>query len=206
MDVIVRRRRIETTVVAPHCYHKYGNHHTAKKVSTVSLGQWACLEQLNYICCLPNRCSVNDVDETVRSLMQAMFDAVKVITMDLNTGICRVAWQRFPLSAPCVIECLKISTKEKCERIAKFAFDYATKYGRNKVTAVHKANIMKLGDGLFLGTCQKVASRYPKIVFDSMIIDNTCMQLVSNPEQFDVMVMPNLYGNIIDNLAAGFVK
>ncbi|KAK6761815.1 hypothetical protein RB195_022777 [Necator americanus] len=102
-----------------------------------------------------------------------------------------------------VIECLKISTKEKCERIAKFAFDYATKYGRNKVTAVHKANIMKLGDGLFLGTCQKVASRYPKIVFDSMIIDNTCMQLVSNPEQFDVMVMPNLYGNIIDNLAAG---
>ncbi|KAK6761818.1 hypothetical protein RB195_022779 [Necator americanus] len=101
MDVIVRRRRIETTVVAPHCYHKYGNHHTAKKVSTVSLGQWACLEQLNYICCLPNRCSVNDVDETARSLMQAMFDAVKVITMDLNTGICRVAWQRFPLSAPC---------------------------------------------------------------------------------------------------------
>ncbi|EYB82599.1 hypothetical protein Y032_0355g3316 [Ancylostoma ceylanicum] len=106
---------------------------------------------------------------------------------------------------PGVIECLKISTREKCERIAKFAFDYATKHRRNKVTAVHKANIMKLGDGLFLKTCQEVASQYPKIEFDSMIIDNTCMQLVSKPEQFDVMVMPNLYGNIIDNLAAGFV-
>uniref|UniRef100_A0A0K0DNB2 Isocitrate dehydrogenase [NAD] subunit, mitochondrial n=1 Tax=Angiostrongylus cantonensis TaxID=6313 RepID=A0A0K0DNB2_ANGCA len=106
---------------------------------------------------------------------------------------------------PGVIECLKISTSEKCERIAKFAFDYATKHGRKKVTAVHKANIMKLGDGLFLNTCHEVAKRYPKIEFESMIIDNTCMQLVSKPEQFDVMVMPNLYGNIIDNLAAGLV-
>ena len=99
---------------------------------------------------------------------------------------------------------MKISTREKSERIAKFAFDFATKYGRKKVTAVHKANIMKLGDGLFLKTCQEVAERYPKIQFESMIIDNTCMQLVSKPEQFDVMVMPNLYGNIIDNLAAGY--
>ncbi|CAI4231010.1 unnamed protein product [Auanema sp. JU1783] len=106
---------------------------------------------------------------------------------------------------PGVIECLKISTRPKCERIAKYAFDYATKYGRKKVTAVHKANIMKLGDGLFLRTCQEVAKRYPKIQFDSMIVDNTCMQMVSNPEQFDVLVMPNLYGNIIDNLAAGLV-
>uniref|UniRef100_A0A7I4Z1Y2 Isocitrate dehydrogenase [NAD] subunit, mitochondrial n=1 Tax=Haemonchus contortus TaxID=6289 RepID=A0A7I4Z1Y2_HAECO len=106
---------------------------------------------------------------------------------------------------PGVIECLKISTREKCQRIAKFAFDYATKHGRKKVTAVHKANIMKLGDGLFLKTCEEIATQYPKIEFDSMIIDNTCMQLVSKPEQFDVMVMPNLYGNIIDNLAAGLV-
>uniref|UniRef100_A0A1I7TLG9 Isocitrate dehydrogenase [NAD] subunit, mitochondrial n=1 Tax=Caenorhabditis tropicalis TaxID=1561998 RepID=A0A1I7TLG9_9PELO len=106
---------------------------------------------------------------------------------------------------PGVIECLKISTRTKAERIAKFAFDYATKTGRKKVTAVHKANIMKLGDGLFLKTCEGVAKQYPKIQFESMIIDNTCMQLVSKPEQFDVMVMPNLYGNIIDNLAAGLV-
>ncbi|CAJ0583780.1 unnamed protein product, partial [Mesorhabditis spiculigera] len=106
---------------------------------------------------------------------------------------------------PGVIECLKISTRPKIERIAKFAFDYATKHGRKKVTAVHKANIMKLGDGLFLRICNEVAKLYPRIEFESMIIDNTCMQLVSKPEQFDVMVMPNLYGNIIDNLAAGLV-
>uniref|UniRef100_A0AC34RIS7 Isocitrate dehydrogenase [NAD] subunit, mitochondrial n=1 Tax=Panagrolaimus sp. JU765 TaxID=591449 RepID=A0AC34RIS7_9BILA len=106
---------------------------------------------------------------------------------------------------PGVIECLKIMTKAKCERIAKFAFDYATKHNRRKVTAVHKANIMKLGDGLFLRTCEKMSRLYPKIEFENMIVDNTAMQLVSRPERFDVMVMPNLYGNIVDNLAAGLV-
>ncbi|XP_018605278.1 isocitrate dehydrogenase [NAD] subunit beta, mitochondrial-like isoform X2 [Scleropages formosus] len=104
-----------------------------------------------------------------------------------------------------VIECLKIITREKSRRIAKFAFDYATKKGRSKVTAVHKANIMKLGDGLFLQNCAEVAELYPKIKYENMIIDNCCMQLVQNPYQFDVLVMPNLYGNIIDNLAAGLV-
>uniref|UniRef100_A0A6P8RWZ1 Isocitrate dehydrogenase [NAD] subunit, mitochondrial n=1 Tax=Geotrypetes seraphini TaxID=260995 RepID=A0A6P8RWZ1_GEOSA len=108
-------------------------------------------------------------------------------------------------SAKGVIECLKIITREKSNRIAKFAFDYATKKGRSKVTAVHKANIMKLGDGLFLQCCKDVAELYPKIKFDTMIIDNCCMQLVQNPYQFDVLVMPNLYGNIVDNLAAGLV-
>ncbi|KFM13118.1 hypothetical protein AS27_14151, partial [Aptenodytes forsteri] len=108
-------------------------------------------------------------------------------------------------SAKGVIECLKIITRAKSQRIAKFAFDYATKKGRSKVTAVHKANIMKLGDGLFLHCCEEVAELYPKIKFDTMIIDNCCMQLVQNPYQFDVLVMPNLYGNIIDNLAAGLV-
>ncbi|GMT32836.1 hypothetical protein PFISCL1PPCAC_24133, partial [Pristionchus fissidentatus] len=106
---------------------------------------------------------------------------------------------------PGVIECLKITTAPNCERIAKFAFDYATKHGRKKVTCVHKANIMKLGDGLFLEICKETAKRYPRIEFDQMIIDNTCMQLVNKPEQFDVMVMPNLYGNIVDNLASGLV-
>lgn len=108
-------------------------------------------------------------------------------------------------SIPGVVECLKIITEQKSRRIAKFAFDYATKHGRKKVTAVHKANIMKLGDGLFLKCCQETAELYPQIEFESMIIDNTCMQLVSNPQQFDVMVMPNLYGSIIDNLSAGLV-
>uniref|UniRef100_C1LL11 Isocitrate dehydrogenase [NAD] subunit, mitochondrial n=1 Tax=Schistosoma japonicum TaxID=6182 RepID=C1LL11_SCHJA len=104
-----------------------------------------------------------------------------------------------------VIESLKIITRYNSERIAKFAFDYAVRNKRRKVTAVHKANIMKLSDGLFLETCQNIAKLYPHIQFNSMIIDNCCMQLVSNPEQFDVMVMPNLYGNIVDNLAAGLV-
>merc|ERR1719232_1781891 len=104
-----------------------------------------------------------------------------------------------------VVECLKVVTAEKSYRIAKFAFDYATRHDRKKVTAVHKANIMKLGDGLFLNCCKEVAALYPQIEFENMIVDNTTMQLVSKPQQFDVMVMPNLYGNIIDNLAVGLV-
>lgn len=106
-------------------------------------------------------------------------------------------------SVPGVVECLKIVTAAKSERIAKFAFDYATKHNRKKVTAVHKANIMKLGDGLFLRSCQDMAKMYPKIEFEAMIVDNCAMQMVSNPQQFDVLVMPNLYGSILDNLASG---
>ncbi|NXR89989.1 IDH3B dehydrogenase, partial [Hypocryptadius cinnamomeus] len=120
-------------------------------------------------------------------------------------GRARAVTPLCPQSAKGVIECLKIITRAKSQRIAKFAFDYATKKGRAKVTAVHKANIMKLGDGLFLQCCKEVAELYPKIKFDTMIIDNCCMQLVQNPYQFDVLVMPNLYGNIVDNLAAGLV-
>jgi len=108
-------------------------------------------------------------------------------------------------SVPGVVECLKIITRKNSHRIAKFAFDYATKHHRSKVTAVHKANIMKLGDGLFLQTCTEVSKLYPKIKFDNMIIDNCSMQMVSNPHQFDVLVMPNLYGSILENLAAGLV-
>merc|ERR1711936_551628 len=104
-----------------------------------------------------------------------------------------------------VVECLKVVTAEKSRRIAKFAFDYATKHGRSKVTCVHKANIMKLGDGLFLKSCEEISKLYPQIEFEQMIVDNATMQLVSNPQQFDVMVMPNLYGNIISNLGAGLV-
>nr|XP_022918269.1 isocitrate dehydrogenase [NAD] subunit beta, mitochondrial [Onthophagus taurus] len=104
-----------------------------------------------------------------------------------------------------VVECLKIVTEEKSKRIAKFAFDYATKNERKKVTAVHKANIMKLGDGLFLRSCEAMAKLYPKIEFERMIVDNCTMQMVSRPQQFDVMVTPNLYGNIVDNLASGLV-
>jgi isocitrate dehydrogenase (NAD+) len=108
-------------------------------------------------------------------------------------------------TVPGVIECYKIVTAEKSRRIAKFAFDYATKHGRKKVTAIHKANIMKLGDGLFLRCCEDIAKLYPRIEFESMIIDNCTMQIVSNPHQFDVLVMGNLYGAIVDNVASGMV-
>ncbi|XP_061470174.1 isocitrate dehydrogenase [NAD] subunit gamma, mitochondrial isoform X3 [Rhineura floridana] len=104
-----------------------------------------------------------------------------------------------------VVESLKIITKAKSLRIAEYAFKLAEEAGRKKVTAVHKANIMKLGDGLFLQCCKEVAAGYPNISFDSMIVDNTTMQLVSRPQQFDVMVMPNLYGNIVNNVCAGLV-
>ncbi|KAG8183094.1 hypothetical protein JTE90_010917 [Oedothorax gibbosus] len=104
-----------------------------------------------------------------------------------------------------VVESLKIVTKEKSEEIARFAFKYAVEHGRKKVTAVHKANIMKLADGLFLRTCAEVAKEFPQIEFDNMIIDNCSMQLVSNPHQFDVLLLPNLYGNILNNIACGLV-
>jgi len=108
-------------------------------------------------------------------------------------------------SVPGVVECLKVVTARKSYRIAKFAFDYATKFNRKKVTVVHKANIMKLGDGLFLRSCEEISKLYPSIEFERMIVDNACMQMVAKPQQFDVLVMPNLYGNIIANVATGLV-
>ena len=100
---------------------------------------------------------------------------------------------------------VKLITRPACERICRFAFDYARKNGRKKVTAVHKANIMKLTDGLFLRTFREVASHYPEITADDCIIDALCMKLVQKPEQFDVLVAPNLYGDIISDLCAGLV-
>jgi isocitrate dehydrogenase (NAD+) len=111
-------------------------------------------------------------------------------------------------SAAGVVESLKIVTKDKMERISRFAFDYAMLYDRKKVTAVHKANIQKLGDGLFLKIAGDIArEEYPEIKFSAMIVDNASMQLVSRPQQFSggIMLMPNLYGNIISNIACGLV-
>ncbi|XP_072552767.1 isocitrate dehydrogenase [NAD] subunit gamma, mitochondrial-like isoform X2 [Salminus brasiliensis] len=108
-------------------------------------------------------------------------------------------------NVPGVVESLKIITRVNSLRIAEYAFKLAREKGRRRVTAVHKANIMKLGDGLFLQCCKEVAAGYPDITFDNMIVDNTTMQLVSRPNQFDVMVMPNLYGNVVSNVCAGLV-
>src|SRR5829696_5083513 len=103
-------------------------------------------------------------------------------------------------------ESIKIITRAASERIARFAFDYAVANGRRKVTAVHKANIMKLSDGLFLEACQTVAAGYAgKVEFEDRIVDNMCMQLVQKPEIYDVLVLPNLYGDIVSDLAAGLV-
>ena len=106
---------------------------------------------------------------------------------------------------PGVVESLKIITDKASRRIAKFAFEYARLEGRKKVTAVHKANIMKLSDGLFLRCFREVAEDYPEIKADDLIVDNTCMQLVINPTQFDVLLLENLYGDIVSDLCAGLI-
>src|ERR1051325_3786163 len=106
---------------------------------------------------------------------------------------------------PGVVEALKIITEKASTRIARFAFEFARREQRKKIHAIHKANIMKMSDGLFLNCCRKVAKEYPEIPYAEHIIDNTCMQLVMNPYQYDVLVMENLYGDIISDLCAAFV-
>jgi isocitrate dehydrogenase (NAD+) len=106
---------------------------------------------------------------------------------------------------PGVVESLKIITSRASTRIARFAFAYAQQHGRRRVTAVHKANIMKLGDGLFLTCVRDVAKASPGVAYDEVIVDAACMHLVLRPERFDVLVMPNLYGDIVSDLCAGLV-
>jgi len=106
---------------------------------------------------------------------------------------------------PGVVESLKIITEKASTRIARFAFDYAERYGRKRITAVHKANIMKLSDGLFLDCFRKVAADNPDVEADDRIIDNMCMQLVMYPERYDMLLLENLYGDIVSDLAAGLV-
>lgn len=106
---------------------------------------------------------------------------------------------------PGVVESLKIITERASMRIARFAFDYARQHQRKKVTAVHKANIMKMSDGLFLRCFRAVAAQYPEIQADDKIVDNLCMQLVMDPRQFDILLLENLYGDIVSDLAAGLV-
>jgi isocitrate dehydrogenase (NAD+) len=124
---------------------------------------------------------------------------VRENTEDLYAGIEHMV-------GPDAAESIKIITRFASERIARFAFDYAVANGRHKVTAVHKANIMKLSDGLFLESCRTVAADYAgRIEFEDRIVDNMCMQLVQKPDLYDVLVLPNLYGDIVSDLAAGLV-
>src|ERR687894_23557 len=123
---------------------------------------------------------------------------VRENTEDLYSGIEHVV-------VPGVVESIKIITEKASTRIARFAFDYARRENRKKVTAVHKANIMKLSDGLFLDCFRNVAKDYPEIEADDKIVDNACMQLVMRPEQFDIMLLENLYGDIVSDLCAGLI-
>ena len=124
---------------------------------------------------------------------------VRENTEDLYAGIEHMV-------GPDAAESIKIITRVASERIARFAFEYAVANGRRKVTAVHKANIMKLSDGLFLESCRTIAALYEgRVAFEDRIVDNMCMQLVQKPELYDVLVLPNLYGDIISDLAAGLV-
>ncbi|HEV3038669.1 MAG TPA: isocitrate dehydrogenase (NAD(+)) [Candidatus Angelobacter sp.] len=106
---------------------------------------------------------------------------------------------------PGVVECLKIITEKGSTRIGKFAFEFARREKRKRVHAIHKANVMKMSDGLFLRCCRNVAKDYPEITYGEHLVDNTCMQLVMNPYQYDVMVMENLYGDILSDLCSAFV-
>ena len=123
---------------------------------------------------------------------------VRENTEDLYSGLEHVV-------VPGVIESLKIITAHASTRIARFAFEYARRHGRKRVTAIHKANIMKLGDGMFLDSVRAVARNYPDIICDDRIVDAVCMHLVMKPEQFDILVLPNLYGDIVSDLCAGLV-
>ena len=123
---------------------------------------------------------------------------VRENTEDLYSGIEHVV-------VPGVVESIKIITAKASTRVSKFAFEYARREGRAKVTAVHKANIMKLSDGLFLDCFRKVAADYPEVEADDKIVDNACMQLVMRPEQFDIMLLENLYGDIVSDLCAGLI-
>jgi isocitrate dehydrogenase (NAD+) len=123
---------------------------------------------------------------------------VRENTEDLYSGIEHVV-------VPGVVESIKIITEKASTRVSKFAFEFARRESRKKVTAVHKANIMKLSDGLFLDCFRKVAEQYPEIEADDKIVDNACMQLVMRPEQFDIMLLENLYGDIVSDLCAGLI-
>jgi len=131
------------------------------------------------------------------------FEGVDIIvvrenTEDLYSGLEHVV-------VPGVVESLKIITEKASLRIARFAFEYARRHGRKRITAVHKANIMKLSDGLFLDCFRRVAKEYPEIQADDKIVDNMCMQLVMRPEEWDVLLLENLYGDIVSDLCAGLV-
>ncbi len=135
--------------------------------------------------------------------VRSRFEGVDIVivrenTEDLYSGLEHIV-------VPGVVESLKIITEKASSRIARFAFEYARRNGRKRVHAIHKANIMKRSDGLFLQCSRAIAAKFPDIEYKELIVDNACMQLVLDPAQFDVLLLPNLYGDIVSDLAAGLV-
>ncbi len=135
--------------------------------------------------------------------VQARYDNVDMVLIRENTEDLYAGLEHTVV--PGVVESLKIITERASTRIARCAFEYARKNGRKRIHAIHKANIMKLSDGLFLTSVRKVAAEYPEILYKELIIDNACMQMVLNPQQFDMLLLTNLYGDIMSDLAAGLV-
>src|SRR4030095_7626121 len=131
------------------------------------------------------------------------FEGVDIVVVRENTEDMYSGLEHIVVAG--VVESLKIITEKASLRIARFAFEYARRHGRKRVTAVHKANIMKLSDGLFLDCFRRVAQEYPEIKADDKIVDNMCMQLVMRPEEWDVLLLENLYGDIVSDLCAGLV-
>jgi len=133
------------------------------------------------------------------------YDSVDLITVRENTEGAYLAEDAFTSADGNRAESKMVVTRNGCQRVVRYAFELARKVGRRRVTAVHKANILKDVSGLFLGVAREIAGDYPEIAFDDMIVDNCCMQLVMNPDRFDVMVTTNLFGDIISDLCAGLV-
>jgi isocitrate dehydrogenase (NAD+) len=141
----------------------------------------------------------------VRSVpnLKTRYENVDLVVVRENTESLYAGLEH--IVVPGVVESLKIISEKASTRIARFAFEYARANNRKKVSAVHKANIMKLSDGLFLDCCRKVAREFPEVTYEEVIVDNMCMQLVRNPERYEVLVMDNLYGDILSDLCAGLV-
>jgi isocitrate dehydrogenase (NAD+) len=141
----------------------------------------------------------------VRTLpgVKSRYDGVDLVVVRENTESLYSGLEH--IVVPGVVESLKIITEKASTRIARFAFEYAEKHGRKRVSAIHKANIMKLSDGLFLDCCRNVAKGHPTVAYDEVIVDALCMQLVLDPTKFDTLLLENLYGDIVSDLCAGFI-
>lgn len=141
--------------------------------------------------------------KSIKGVKNSLYEGVDLVTIRENTegeysGLEHVV-------VPGIVENLKIITQEACENICKYAFEYATKHGRKRVVCCHKAGVMKLGDGCFVNTFRRIAKEYPHIEISEKQVDTMCTKLVKEPQEVDVMVMPNLYGDILSDLCAGLI-